>query len=125
MRWIIPSFGGGQGLTEIVDYVLRVLEPTSAGNKLRLLQILHFIGGSGRDMDVKQLFLPGHASLSEIRLTKICRQTGLINSMVWRFPSPVGFATKTRFSPRVGFLASTPRPRRFSHRVPATRLAPA
>lgn len=26
--------------------------------------------------------------------TKICRQTGLINSMVWRFPSPVGFATK-------------------------------
>ncbi|MER9202284.1 hypothetical protein NKH74_24255 [Mesorhizobium sp. M0933] len=58
MRWIIPSFGGGQGLIEIVDYVLRVLEPTSAGNKLRLLQILHFIGGSGRDMDVKQLSLP-------------------------------------------------------------------
>lgn len=70
MRWIIPSFGRGQGLVEIVDYVLRVLEPASAGNKLRLQQILHFIGGSGRDMDMKQLSLPGHASLSEIRLAR-------------------------------------------------------
>ncbi|MER9125826.1 hypothetical protein NKH81_22535 [Mesorhizobium sp. M0959] len=58
MRWIIPSFGRGQGLVEIVDYLLRVLEPASAGNKLRLRQILHFIKGSGRDMDVKQLSLP-------------------------------------------------------------------
>lgn len=70
MRWILPSFGRGQGLVEIVDYVLRVLEPASAGNKLRLRQILYLIEGSGRDMDVKQLSLPAHASLSEIRLAR-------------------------------------------------------
>lgn len=62
-------------------------------------------------MDVKQFSLP-HASLSEIRLArKICRQTGLINSTsCMAYSQSSWLCNETRFSPRIGFLASTPRP---------------
>ncbi|MER9775543.1 hypothetical protein [Mesorhizobium sp. M0220] len=70
MRWIIPSFGRGQGLVEIVDYLLRVLEPASAGNKLRLRQILHFIRSQRARYGCEAAFLAGYASLSEIRLAR-------------------------------------------------------
>lgn len=76
-------------------------------------------------MDVKQLSMPGHASLSDIRLENLPPNwPDQQHQLHGVFPVQLALQ-RNAVQPKVGFLASTPRPRRFSHSVPATRLAPA